>query len=152
MHVLTRVAQLPYQASGGFRQAAQADRERLIGWERGFADETGFGRAQAAERTVDRRLAAGSQFVWDDGGAVSTAAINPNVAGTARIGPVYTPAEVRRRGYATALVSALSSHALASGASRCMLFTDLANPTSNKIYALIGYRRRGEWEEHVIER
>jgi hypothetical protein len=28
-----------------------------------------------------------------------------------------------------------------------MLFTDLANPTSNKIYAEVGYRRFGDWEE-----
>jgi predicted GNAT family acetyltransferase len=28
-----------------------------------------------------------------------------------------------------------------------MLFADLANPTSNKIYAVVGYRRTGDWEE-----
>ena len=33
-----------------------------------------------------------------------------------------------------------------------MLFTDLANPTSNKIYAEVGYRRIAGWEEHVFMR
>jgi predicted GNAT family acetyltransferase len=33
-----------------------------------------------------------------------------------------------------------------------MLFTDLANPTSNKIYAEIGYRRVADWEEHAFVR
>ncbi len=33
----------------------------------------------------------------------------------------------------------------------CMLYTDLANPTSNKIYAEIGYRRVGDWEEHEFK-
>jgi predicted GNAT family acetyltransferase len=33
-----------------------------------------------------------------------------------------------------------------------MLYTDLANPTSNKIYADVGYRRFGEWEEMEFTR
>jgi predicted GNAT family acetyltransferase len=33
-----------------------------------------------------------------------------------------------------------------------MLFTDLSNPTSNKIYADVGYRRIGEWEETEFTR
>ena len=33
-----------------------------------------------------------------------------------------------------------------------MLFTDLANPTSNKIYAEVGYRRVGAWEQHAFDR
>jgi hypothetical protein len=33
-----------------------------------------------------------------------------------------------------------------------MLFTDVANPTSNKIYAAVGYRRTGDWEEIELDR
>jgi predicted GNAT family acetyltransferase len=33
-----------------------------------------------------------------------------------------------------------------------MLFTDLANRTSNKIYAEVGYRRCADWEEIALER
>jgi predicted GNAT family acetyltransferase len=152
MHVLDEVAALPHGADGCFRAARQSDRSLLVEWERAFARETGFGDDEVAERTVDRRLAHDRQFVWDHRGPVSTAGVNAVVAGTARVGPVYTPAEHRRHGYATSLVAALSDHALASGAARCMLFTDLANPTSNKIYALIGYRRCGEWEDYAIDR
>jgi predicted GNAT family acetyltransferase len=151
MHVLETVAAMPPSAGGTFRLARQADRDVLIDWERAFVTEAGLGAAEHAARTVDRRLSAGSQFVWDRAGPVSTAAINPVVAGTARIGPVYTPPEHRRRGYATALVADLSRHALRAGAERCMLFTDLANPASNRIYARIGYRRCGDWEERAIE-
>jgi predicted GNAT family acetyltransferase len=56
-----------------------------------------------------------------------------------RIGPVYTPPEQRKRGYASALVAALSQAILDEGRSFCFLFTDLANPTSNHIYQEIGY-------------
>ena len=57
-----------------------------------------------------------------------------------RIGPVYTPPELRRRGYASALVAALTASLLESGRRLCFLFTDLANPTSNSIYQQVGYR------------
>ena len=33
-----------------------------------------------------------------------------------------------------------------------MLYTDLSNPTSNKIYAEVGYRRFADWEEHAFQR
>ena len=56
-----------------------------------------------------------------------------------RIGPVYTPPEARNRGYASALVAAISQAQLDAGRRFCFLFTDLANPTSNHIYQMIGY-------------
>jgi predicted GNAT family acetyltransferase len=61
--------------------------------------------------------------------------------GGIRIGPVYTPPEHRRRGYATILVAELSRWLLGRGHRACFLYTDLANPTSNSIYGKIGYRR-----------
>jgi predicted GNAT family acetyltransferase len=67
-----------------------------------------------------------------------------------RIGPVYTPPERRARGYAGSAVAAASRRALAGGADTCMLFTDLSNPTSNKIYAEVGYTPAGSWEEHTF--
>jgi predicted GNAT family acetyltransferase len=79
---------------------------------------------------------------------VSIVGVTRPVAGVVRIGPVYTPDALRGRGYASAAVAAVSRRALAGGASTCMLFTDLANSTSNKIYAEVGYRRLAGWEEH----
>jgi predicted GNAT family acetyltransferase len=57
-----------------------------------------------------------------------------------RIGPVYTPPQRRSRGYATSLTAAASADQLGRGRRFVFLFTDLANPTSNKIYQAIGYR------------
>jgi predicted GNAT family acetyltransferase len=56
-----------------------------------------------------------------------------------RIGPVYTPPELRGRGYASACTAAVSQLLLDEGRKFCFLYTDLANPTSNKIYQDIGY-------------
>jgi uncharacterized protein len=53
---------------------------------------------------------------------------------------VYTPPELRGRGYASACVAALTQQLLDSGRRFVFLFTDLANPTSNSIYQTVGYR------------
>ena len=61
---------------------------------------------------------------------------------------MYTPPEARGRGYASALVAELTAALLASGRSFCCLFTDLANPTSNRIYERIGYRPVTDVDEY----
>jgi predicted GNAT family acetyltransferase len=62
------------------------------------------------------------------------------------VNAVYTPPEQRGRGFATACVARLSARLLAEGRRQCVLFTDLANPTSNAIYARIGYRGVADFE------
>ena len=57
-----------------------------------------------------------------------------------RVGPVYTPPALRGRGYGSAVTAAVSAWARDAGADHVLLFTDLANPTSNSIYQKIGYR------------
>ena len=47
--------------------------------------------------------------------------------------------------------SEASRWALARGAHTCMLLTDLANPTSNRIYADIGYRRFADFAMHEFQ-
>lgn len=152
MHALSEVTGPPRPAAGILRPAAAAERDLLVGWEEAFVAEADAGVRGQAERTIDRRLATGMQLVWDDGRPVSTLALTAPIAGVARIAAVYTPSELRNRGYAGSLVAAASRRALASGASRCMLFTDLANPTSNRLYASLGYRRIGDWEDRGFDR
>lgn len=150
IHRLSAVTPPPRPARGRARPATLKDRDTLIEWDRAFVLEARMGHVEEAERRVDHRLATGRQFVWvtDDDIPVSTVGFNANVAGSQRIGPVYTPPEHRGRGYATHAVAATSRQLLDQGAEQCILFTDLANPTSNKIYASIGYERFADWEEH----
>lgn len=53
---------------------------------------------------------------------------------------VYTPPEHRGHGYAAAVTAEVSRAAREAGAQEVLLFTDLANPTSNGVYRRIGYR------------
>ena len=79
-------------------------------------------------------------MLWEhDGRVVSLAGHAGETPNGARVGPVYTPPELRGRGYASALTAALTEQLL-ERLRFCFLFTDLANPTSNSIYQRIGYR------------
>ena len=141
--------------SGRMRDAVSEDRPLLLDWFRAFMEEA-IGESPDAASTahaVDHRLEADSAGVvlWEDGTTVSLAAFgNPTPNGT-RIGPVYTPPERRRHGYASALVAELSERLLETRRF-CFLFTDLANPTANRIYEQIGYRRVCAAAEIVFER
>jgi hypothetical protein len=86
-------------------------------------------------------LRSGRLWFWVDesGRPVHLTGANPPAFGVARIGPVYTPPAERGRGWASNAVAEVSRLILAEGARAC-LFTDQANPTSNKIYTALGYR------------
>ncbi|NUP41448.1 MAG: GNAT family N-acetyltransferase [Streptomyces sp.] len=126
------------------RVAGTADREQLITWYGEFVaaigeENRGPGRA---EGWADSRISYGGTTFWEDtdGTPLSMAGLTPMVAGQIRVAPVYTPAHLRGRGYAGAVTAEVSRAALAAGAAEVLLFTDLANPTSNALYQRIGYR------------
>ena len=70
---------------------------------------------------------------------VSIANVSREMPTACGIASVYTPPYFRGRGYASACVASLSQQQLDKGFTRCVLYTDLANPTSNSIYMKIGY-------------
>ncbi|WP_406012839.1 GNAT family N-acetyltransferase [Streptomyces sp. NBC_00984] len=126
--------------AGRPRAAVVADRELLVRWVRDFADGTGQPGTHA-ERLVDERIASGGLTLWeDDGVPVSMAGVSPRIAGMVRVAAVYTPPEHRGRGYAAGVTAEISRAARQAGAQEVLLFTDLANPTSNGVYRRIGYR------------
>jgi RimJ/RimL family protein N-acetyltransferase len=152
LHVLERLEPPARPASGRLRLPVAADRELLIEWEEGFLADAGIDVELAPARLVDARLAARAQLLWDDEGPVSTLATSPEVARTVRIGPVYTPPGNRGRGYASSAVAEVCRRSFEGGAKRCALFTDLANPTSNRIYGALGFRPVADWAEIDFER
>jgi len=130
----------PRAAPGEMRRATGEDRDLLVVWLRAFQAETGDPGPDAPEY-VERRVRQGQLHIWDDavGLPAAVAGVSDPAAGAVRVGPVYTPPEQRRQGYASALVAVLSDAARSVG-QRCLLYTDLGNPTSNAIYVAIGYR------------
>jgi predicted GNAT family acetyltransferase len=145
LHALDCVHGPARPASGRLRGARADDLDILVAWMHEFAAEAALEDAVGAD-AVTRRLEDGLLHIWEDGGPVSMVGTRPPVAGVVRIAPVYTPPARRGLGYASSAVAAVSRAVLAAGARRCALYTDLANPTSNRIYAALGYRRVAEWE------
>jgi uncharacterized protein len=134
----------PAAVSGRARVATTDDRQLLVEWIEAFADEIlphGPAPAKDAERIVDGRLddERSGFLLWEDGEPVSLAGWGAPTPTGIRIGPVYTPPDRRSRGYGSAVTAAVSADQLAAGRQFCFLYTDLANPTSNKIYVDIGY-------------
>ncbi|NUV67986.1 MULTISPECIES: GNAT family N-acetyltransferase [unclassified Streptomyces] len=124
---------------GRARAATRADRALLVAWVEGFADATGQSKS-SAEWLVDEGTERGSLTLWESGGTpVALAGRSRMLAGTVRVTLVYTPPEFRGRGFGAAVTAEASRAALAEGAAEVLLFTDLANPTSNGVYLRIGY-------------
>jgi predicted GNAT family acetyltransferase len=64
---------------------------------------------------------------------------------------VFTPREHRGLGAASYVVGEATRHGLDRGHRMC-LFTDQANPTSNRIYEALGYRRVTDMANLVLTR
>lgn len=140
---------------GHLRRATTDDRDLLVRWllefeREAFPDQEH--RLDDAESAVDYRLRSnvGGFYLWDDDGAVSYAGYGGPTPHGIRIGPVYTPPELRGRGYASGCVAGMSQILLDSGRQFCFLFTDLRNPTSNHIYQVIGYEPVCDFTEYVL--
>jgi len=133
---------LAFEVTGSFRVATDADAPLLDRWHKQFVDAIeGGGRAASP---LTQHLAGGRVGLWeDDGRPVSMAYASPANGGVTRISGVWTPPDLRGHGYASGVVAALSTARLEAGEA-CMLYTDLANPTSNAIYQAMGYRRIGD--------
>jgi GNAT superfamily N-acetyltransferase len=133
---LTPPAPLP---PGTPRVAAAADHALLESWLVAFGEEINDAQRDPAEVIADRVSYAGLTLWEVDGTAVSLAGQNRPAAGVVRVGPVYTPREHRQRGYGGAVTTAVCRAALGAGAAEVVLFTDLANPTSNALYQRLGF-------------
>jgi len=136
---------------GVARAAVKTDFELLRRWWIGFGDDTGI-EMHGFEDSLRVAIGEGRIFVWCQGElpvcAVAHSPVVATPAGTvARIGPVYTPPEERRRGFAGVLTSFVTARLVDRG-SRVMLFTDAANPTSNGVYTRLGFEKIADVDEY----
>ena len=146
VYALERVVP-PTPPAGSSRPARESDRGLLLEWLRSFSLEALDEAADepSLQRMIDIRVTDEPDYgfvLWEDEGRpVSLTGFGSPTPTGIRIGPVYTPPQRRGRGYASALVAEVSQSQLDAGRRFCFLYTDLANPTSNKIYVDIGYER-----------
>lgn len=142
LHKLDTLTPLP--ADGQPRLMTAADVELVAAWGAdGFGQEIGGDYLDWSRLHLrERRL-----WLWTvDDEPVSMVAHHLPVFGVCRVGPVYTPPEHRRQGYAGALTSQVSAQIRSAGNQAC-LYTNLADPTSNSIYQHVGYRPVADFVE-----
>lgn len=152
--------EVPPAPEGRLRLATEDDAELVLSWFTAFhaeADEQA-GRepdpAAGEHNTLDSvlvRIREGVEWLWElpDGTVAHLTGAGLPAYGVSRIGPVYTPRELRGRGIASYVVGELTRRGLEAGHRMC-LFTDRANPTSNKIYAALGYEPTVDMAEHLV--
>ena len=140
----------PARVPGELVAATPDDVDLVAQWFAAFmgdADEQagrprGVSAHEAPERPeLLRRIRSGQLWFWVDeaGERVHLTVVSAPAFGVSRVGPVYTPPAQRGRGWASNAVAEVSGRLQAQGVRVC-LFTDQANPTSNRIYAALGYR------------
>lgn len=134
---------MPPLVSGHMRAARPDERDLLVQWEQGFADDAHLPPTERdpafVAGVVDAGLKDGVFSLWEhDGRPRATARLRPIAGFGARVSGVYTPPLERGRGYAAALTAALSQAVLDRG-QFCCLFADADNPLTNRIYQRIGY-------------
>lgn len=141
------VLRMPH-ARGSARLAVPTDAELVLDWLMAFHVEAAPNHpTDHIADLVKHRLSAGQLWFWVNDEPVSLAGLTAPASGVSRIGPVYTPPAFRRNGYGAAVTAHASQAALDAGADHVVLYTDLANPTSNAIYQAIGYVPDHDFEE-----
>ena len=152
----------PAPVPGRLRAATEEDVDLALDWFGAFmgdADEqAGRPRGASAHEVPDRaemlrRIRTGGLWFWVDGAGerVHLSGVSQPAFGVARVGPVYTPPAQRGRGWASNAVARISRR-IQDGGARVCLYTDQANPTSNKIYTALGYQPVADMANLVITR
>jgi uncharacterized protein len=136
---------------GTLRQATGDDLDRLSQWTRVFVAEAKVPEKVDAMVVVGGGIKTGRLYVWDADGPVSMAAWTGKTPSGVRLNFVYTPRELRGKGYATACVSALTRRQLEQGSAFCWLYTDLSSAVSPNIFKRIGYCPVSDVTEYYLK-
>lgn len=150
-----REVTFPRPIPGEFRAASSGDADLIERWTLEFVRESlpaSDNRSPEFWKTYARRAAdQGTGHFWQiEGRPVAMAHVSRKTKHGVSINGVYTPSNFRRRGYASALVAHLSQKMLDSGKRFCVLYTDLSNPTSNRIYRQVGYEEIADSKHFVF--
>ncbi len=130
-------------ATGRMREATIADQAQLEAWYSAFEAESGLQSSppEKVTKAVQTMLDREEAVFWEvDGQVVSCAKRARPTENGITVSFVSTSPDARGKGYARSLVAVLSRQLLETK-SFCVLYTDLTNPTSNKIYREVGYQQ-----------
>ena len=132
-------------SNGDFRLATMDDHDLATEWFRAFLIEAlGGEELQHASEIAKSKIENEELYLWENNEIVSMACSARPTRNCITVNYVYTPQQLRGKGYASSVTYHLSK-LLLQQYKYCALFTDLSNPTSNSIYQKMGYREVGRW-------
>ncbi|CRK82089.1 GNAT family N-acetyltransferase [Neobacillus massiliamazoniensis] len=139
----------PVNVTGKLQKATQQNVVVIAEYLAGFLNDA-LGTKVEPNTQLDKAktmVDAGGLYHWMvDDQPVSMANISHRSPRHARINTVYTPDEHRKKGYASALVAELCC-IIETEKLVPMLYADIKNPTSNKVYQNIGFLKKGKIAE-----
>lgn len=143
LYRLNKINETLEHSPGTWRYAEECDSSLVEKWFNLFESDTGMPISpnEHVKKRVAMFLKEQEVFLWENKGRVVSMMkkSRPSMNGVT-VSMVFTPKEERRKGYARTLVTAVSIELL-KDFDFCVLYTDIMNPTSNKIYREIGYKR-----------
>ncbi|MGN7386952.1 GNAT family N-acetyltransferase [Sporosarcina sp. SAFN-015] len=142
LYRLDEVEETLEMSPGSWKYATDADAPLIEKWFALFEEDTNLDRTSPdiIREKVSAFLEAREVFLWEDEGkVVSMMKKSRPTTNSVTVSLVFTPKEERKKGYARTMV-AQGSKELLKEYEFCVLYTDMMNPTSNKIYKEIGYK------------
>lgn len=137
---------IPKSTSGIMTKPSMEDLDIIAEYCAGFV-YSGFGKKVSKESQLEgakRMITSGNLYILKvNDEIVSMASIAHRAPRHVRINNVYTPPDQRKKGYASELIAYLSNLILTEGLTP-VLYTDLSNSTSNKVYKGVGYIECGK--------
>jgi predicted GNAT family acetyltransferase len=151
LYLLDKVNELT-PTRGSFRVVNPDDMFYIPYWYADFPPACGIGEYSLAAGVegANRAVEKGTAYVWVDGYPVSVAASVRSTSDCAIVGQVYTPPNLRGKGYSTACVWYLSQKLFDDGFKYCALYANCDNPYSNRVYQKIGYKEIFWYDQYKL--
>ncbi len=107
---------------------------------------------QRSRASIERVLQECRGWVLERSGEpVAYNAFNAATREAVQVGGVYTPPQLRRRGYARAVVAASLLDAQREGVEQAILFTGVGNIAAQRAYTALGFEYIGEYRMVLLE-
>jgi predicted GNAT family acetyltransferase len=124
--------------TGALRPASDADLALVRIWGEAFIREAGTEGINA--EFFAQLVKAQKAYLWDDAQPRCLVAAVRQTPRASAIGVLFTPTEIRGRGYGTAAAAALSELIFKGGSTGCYLYADPEDKTVSRIVGGIGYQ------------
>ncbi len=101
---------------------------------------------EQCRNSIQRSQKEGRTWILEDQGKlVASSSFNTAIKEAVQVGGVWTPPELRRRGYGRAVIAVSLLDARAEGAVKAILFTGEANIAAQKAYIALGFQHIGNY-------